>query len=158
MTTLDQKETTQTAKSAAIKLLPMSDLAQRLATKNFAQTWLKHDGREIGEGQMFWMTLLFHIFGVVNVLDCIKFEQQVPYIDGDGKKHTLRLDAVIPATRILIEQKSADRPLHKKSKQSDGSELSPMEQARRYDLARPVSEHARYIVVCNFREFEIYDL
>lgn len=157
MTTLDQEKTTQTAKTAAIELRPMTDVEQRLAAKDFAQTWLKRDGFEIREGQMFWMILLYSVFGVVNVSDCIQFEQQVPYIDSDGKNHPLRLDGVIPATRILIEQKSAGCPLHKKSKQSDGSELSPIEQARRYDLARPVSEHARYIVLCNFREFEIYD-
>ena len=157
MTTLDQEKTTQTAKTAAIELRPMTDVEQRLAAKDFARNWLKRDGFEIREGQMFWMILLYSVFGVVNVSDCIQFEQQVPYIDSDGKNHPLRLDGVIPATRVLIKQTSADCPLHKKSKQSDGSELSPIEQARRYDLARPVSEHARYIVLCNFREFEIYD-
>lgn len=157
MNTVDQEESTQTAKSAALEFRPMTDDEQQQAAKDFAQTWPKYGGREIGEGQMFWITLLYSIFGVINVLKCLKFEPRVPYVNNSGTKHKMRLDVVLPATRVLIKQTSADCPLHERSKQSDGSELSPIEQARRYDLGRPVSEHTRYIVLCNFRMFEIYD-
>ena len=80
MTTLDQEKTTQTAKTAAIELRPMTDVEQRLAAKDFARNWLKRDGYEIREGQMFWMILLYSVFGVINISDCIQFEQQVPYL------------------------------------------------------------------------------
>ena len=73
MNTVDQEESTQTAKSAALEFRPMTDDEQQQAAKDFAQTWPKYGGREIGEGQMFWITLLYSIFGVINVLKSLKF-------------------------------------------------------------------------------------
>ena len=43
-------------------------------------------------------------------------------------------------------------------RQSDGSLLNPFQQARRYVVSLPVSEHPRWIVTCNFSEFLVYDM
>ena len=138
----------------------MTELEQRKAAQAFADKWLQKKGYEKGETHVFWMDLLQNVLGVSQPSEIIKFEVPIQLADpdqGDADKHISFIDAVIPATRVLIEQKSASRDLSKKTKQSDGESLSPFEQARRYDEHLPVSQHARYIVVCNFRRFEIYD-
>ena len=136
----------------------MTELEQRKAAKAFADKWLQKKGYEKGETHAFWLDLLGNVLGVSQPDELIKFEEPIQLSDsGDEEKHTSFIDAVIPSTRVLIEQKSATRDLDKKAKQSDGEYLSPFEQARRYDLHRPLSQHARYIVLCNFKKFEIYD-
>ena len=137
----------------------MTELEQRKAAQAFADKWLHKKGYEKGETHAFWLELLQSVLGVSQPNDIIRFEVPIQLSDlgDDADKHTSFIDAVIPATRVLIEQKSASRDLDKKAKQSDGEYLSPFEQARRYDLHQPVSQHARYIVLCNFRKFEIYD-
>lgn len=64
----------------------------------------------------------------------------------------------LPQSKVLIEQKGQDIDLFKKAKQSDGTELNPFEQARRYNEELPFSEKARWIVTCNFKTFLIYDM
>lgn len=68
------------------------------------------------------------------------------------------IDGYIPSTRTLIEQKSVDVNLDKAVVPSDGQLMTPYEQAKRYSDWLPDSEHARWIVVCNFREFRVYDM
>ena len=68
------------------------------------------------------------------------------------------IDGRIPSTRVLIEQKSIDQDLRAARRQSDGSLLNPFQQARRYVVSLPVSEHPRWIVTCNFAEFLVYDM
>ncbi|MFZ2761936.1 MAG: DNA methyltransferase [Streptococcus infantarius] len=43
-------------------------------------------------------------------------------------------------------------------KQSDGTFLSPFQQAKRYSANLPYSKRPRWIVTCNFNEFYIYDM
>lgn len=43
-------------------------------------------------------------------------------------------------------------------KQSDGSLLTPFQQAKRYAAELPYSKRPRWIVTCNFAEFYIYDM
>ena len=59
---------------------------------------------------------------------------------------------------MLIEQKGADIDLRKGYKQSDGSMLTPFQQARRYAGYLPHNMNPRWIVVCNFKEFHIHDM
>ena len=68
------------------------------------------------------------------------------------------IDGRIPSTKVLIEQKSLGKDLRKGILQSDGSLLNPFQQARRYVVSLPVSEHPRWIVTCNFSEFLVYDM
>ena len=129
----------------------MTDREQRAAAKAFAEFW-KGKGYEKGESQLFWTSLLRDVFGVEKPETIIRFEDKV-MLD-----HTSFIDGIISSTHVLIEQKSADKNLRKAIKQSDGSYLTPFQQAKRYSAELPYSERPRWIVTCNFREFLIYDM
>ena len=72
--------------------------------------------------------------------------------------NTSFIDAYIPSTHVLIEQKSIDKNLRKPIRQSDGSLLSPFQQAKRYSIELPYSDRPRWIVLSNFKEFHIFDM
>ena len=72
--------------------------------------------------------------------------------------HTSFIDVMIPTTRVMIEQKSLGKDLRTPIKQSDGSMLNPFQQAQRYIMGLPLSQHPRWIVTCNFAEFDVYDM
>lgn len=65
---------------------------------------------------------------------------------------------MIPSTHVMIEQKSLGKDLRQAIKQSDGSLLTPFQQAQRYSAALPYSQRPRWIVTCNFAEFDVYDM
>ena len=129
----------------------MTEKEQKTAAKNFADYW-KDKGYEKGESQPFWLSLLREVLGVEKPETIIRFEDKV-MLD-----HTSFIDGIISSTHVLIEQKSADKNLRKAIKQSDGSYLTPFQQAKRYSAELPYSERPRWIVACNFREFLIYDM
>lgn len=129
----------------------MTDAQQKVAAKAFAEYW-KDKGYEKGESQKFWLSLLRDVYGVEHPEQYIEFEEQV-HLD-----HTSFMDGYIPATRVLIEQKSQDKDLNKGIRQSDGSYLSPFQQAKRYITELPVSKHPRWVITCNFSTFYIYDM
>ncbi len=129
----------------------MRDTEQKAAAKKFVEYW-SGKGYEKGESQPFWLELLGNVFGVENPAHYIKFEEQV-HLD-----HTSFIDGFIPATHVLIEQKGAGKDLKKAIKQSDGSLLTPFQQAQRYSAVLPYSQRPRWIVTCNFEEFLIYDM
>lgn len=72
--------------------------------------------------------------------------------------HTSFIDGIIPATHVLIEQKSLGKDLNKPIRQSDGTLLSPFQQAKRYSAELPYSQRPRWIVTCNFSQFYVYDM
>lgn len=119
--------------------------------KKFIEFW-REKGYEKGESQKFWISLLQDVLGVTDVSSYINFEDKV-VID-----NTSFIDAFIPSTKVLIEQKSKDKDLRKGIKQSDGSILTPFQQAKRYSAELPYSSRPRWIVTCNFKEFLIYDM
>jgi len=129
----------------------MTDKQQRNAAREFAEKWAGR-GYEKGESQPFWMQLLSEVYGVEHVADFIKFEDQV-HLD-----HTAFIDGRIRSTEVLIEQKSIEKDLRKPIKQSNGTMLTPYQQAQRYIIGLPRSEHPRWVVVSNFREFLVYDM
>ncbi len=129
----------------------MRDTEQKAAAKKFVEYW-SGKGYEKGESQPFWLELLGNVFGVENPAHYIKFEEQV-HLD-----HTSFIDGFIPATHVLIEQKGTGKDLRKAIKQSDGSLLTPFQQAQRYSAVLPYSQRPRWIVTCNFEEFLIYDM
>lgn len=136
----------------------MNDTEQRAAAKQFAQDW-QGRGDEKQETQTFWLALLQKIFGIEEPEKYISFERRVEVDDPKtGKSTTKFIDGYIPQTRVLIEQKGQDVDLRKGYRQSDGSLLSPYQQARRYGGYLPQSEQPRWIIVCNFREFHIHDM
>ena len=68
------------------------------------------------------------------------------------------IDAYIPTTHVIIEQKSINVSLDKATVQSDGQELTPFGQAKRYSDWLPASQRADWIVTCNFKEIQIHDM
>lgn len=129
----------------------MTAAQQQQAAKNFAAYW-KGKGYEKGESQSFWLSLLRDVYGVEQPEQFITFEEQV-HLD-----HTSFIDGAIPSTKVLIEQKGLGKDLNKPIKQSDGALLTPFEQAKRYILELPVSQHPRWVVTCNFSTFYVYDM
>ena len=129
----------------------MKDVQKYTAAKAFAEYW-EDRGYEKGESQPFWIELLGKVLGVENPTHFITFEEQVK-ID-----NTSFIDGHITATNVLVEQKSRDKDLRKAIKQSDGSLLTPFQQAQRYSIGLPYSQRPRWIVTCNFNEFLIYDM
>ena len=130
----------------------MNETERRKAAKTFAEYW-KDKGYEKGESQPFWLSLLRDVFGVEHPETYVKFEQQAKIDKNNGF-----IDVVIPSTRVMIEQKGAQKDLRKGILQADGSLLTPFQQAKRYIVDLPLSEHPRWIITCNFKEFLIYDM
>lgn len=128
----------------------MSD-SQKVAAAEFAEKW-KGRGYEKGESQPFWLALLRDVCGAQKPEELIEFEDQV-HLD-----HTSFIDGYIPSTKVLIEQKSRGKSLTAGIRQSDGSLLTPFQQAKRYITELPLSRHPRWVVTCNFEEFNIYDM
>ena len=123
-----------------------------VAAKAFSEKW-KDQGYEKGQTQQFWMELLQKVYGVNDPFSFIEFEGQVKNLST-----TSFMDAYIASTKVLIEQKSIKVDLGDAIRQSDGSTLTPFEQAKKYVVDMPVSKHPRWVVTCNFREFRIYDM
>ncbi len=128
----------------------ITDAEQRRGAKAFATEWAGR-GYEKSQTQLFWFGLLRSVLGVPDPEHYIIFEDEV---EVQNKKF---IDARIPKTRILVEQKSLGVDLNAKQRQSDGVWLTPLEQAKRYVSGLRLSEHPRYIVICNFSTFLIYD-
>lgn len=129
----------------------MTDVEQRAAARKFAAQW-NNKGYEKGDSQRFWMALLQDVYGIEHPAEHINFEEQVKL------DKTSFIDCIIPSTHVLIEQKSINRDLKKGIRQSDGSILSPLQQAKRYSIELPYSDRPRWIVLSNFKEFHIYDM
>lgn len=129
----------------------LTHLEQRRAAEEFIKKW-QGIGYEKGDSARFWMSLLNEVYGVEKPADFIRFEDRV-MLD-----HTSFIDGYIPSTHVLIEQKSIDKDLRKGIRQSDGSILSPFQQAKRYSIELPYDDRPRWIVLSNFKEFHIYDM
>ena len=130
----------------------MVEKEQIQAAKEFSEFW-KDKGYEKGQSQTFWLQLLRQVYGIEKPEEFIEFEDQV-HID----KNTGFIDGYIPSTKVLIEQKSIDKDLRKAIKQSDGSLLTPFQQAKKYIAELPVSKHPRWVITCNFKSFLVYDM
>jgi len=132
-------------------LIPMSKLDKKNAAIDFVKLY-QNKGYEKGNCQMFWSVLLHRVFGVKHPEKFIQFEKP-------AKNTTIKfIDAYIPETKVLIEQKSSHINLEKPVKQSDGTLLSAIDQAHFYSDMLDYSEMPRWIIVCNFQEFYIYDM
>ena len=118
----------------------------------FSKAW-EHKGNEKSDTQSFWLALLRNVFGVSNPEEYIKFEKRVK-VDGSTKF----IDAYIPHTLVLIEQKDYGKDLLKEILQSDKTNLTPYQQAKRYSDNLKRSEKPNWIITCNFKEFYIYDM
>ena len=129
----------------------MAVLSQKKAAKEFAAKW-KGRGYEKGESQPFWIELLQKVLQVEDPFSIISFENRVKL------SNTSFIDAYIKPTHVLIEQKSIEKDLRSPIPQSDGTTLTPFQQAKRYASELPYSDRPRWIVICNFQEFHVYDM
>lgn len=127
----------------------MDSFDRREAARQFAEKWENH-GNEKQDTQKFWLDLL-KVFGVEDS-NYIQFEKPVKMETGTGF-----IDAYIPETKVLIEQKSLGIELDVLQKQSSGDMLTPFQQAMRYGYNLRLSEKPRFVVVSNFEKFLIYD-
>lgn len=129
----------------------MNAKEQKKQAKLFVERW-KNKGSERKDSQSFWLDLLQSVYGIENPSSYISFEDKV-MLD-----HTSFIDGYIDETKVLIEQKSKNKGLHSAIKQSDGTFLTPFQQAKRYAADLPYSKRPRWIITCNFREFYVYDM
>ena len=129
----------------------MTEKQQQQAAVKFAEEWAGK-GYEKGESQPFWMALLHNVYGVEHAEKYISFENQVKL------SNTSFIDGYIEETHVLIEQKGLDKDLRKPIRQSDGTTLTPFQQAKRYAAELPYSKRPRWVVVCNFQSFLVYDM
>ena len=135
---------------------PMTQTEQQRAAKKFSQDW-QGKGYEKGESQKFWLDLLCNVFGVQDFTNFVHFENQIKDTFQD-KTITNFIDVYIPATKVMVEQKSSGKDLRKAIRQSDGTLLTPFQQAKKYIAGLPLSQHPRWVVTCNFEEFLVYDM
>lgn len=124
---------------------------QKKQAKAFIKRW-ENRGNERQDSQSFWLDLLQSVYGIEKPTEYITFEDKV-MLD-----HTSFIDGFIDTTKVLIEQKGADRDLNKAIQQSDNTYLTPFQQAKRYSANLPYSKRPRWIVTCNFKEFYVYDM
>lgn len=129
----------------------LTNAEQRKAAREFAKKW-EGIGYEKGDSARFWLSLLNEVYGIERPTDFIRFEDKVKM------DNTSFIDGYIPSTHVLIEQKGIDRDLRKPIRQSDGTLLTPFQQAKRYSAELPYSDRPRWIITCNFKEFYIYDM
>ena len=121
------------------------------AARQFSARWAGK-GNERSDTQAFWIELLGEVFGVERPTDYIRFERDIKL------GHVSFLDAFIPSTHVLIEQKSLGVDLDTPQRQSDGTLLTPFRQAARYNSMLPYSERARWIVISDFARIRVYDM
>ena len=129
----------------------MTEMEQKKAAKAFAEKW-QGRGYEKGETQLFWVELLQTVYGVENPASYMECEVQVQL------ENTSFIDIYLPATKVMIEQKSINKDLSKAIRQSDGTMLTPLQQLKRYAAALGYFKYPRWGITCNFREFYIYDM
>ena len=91
--------------------------------------------------QVFWLTLIRDKFGVINPEDYIEFEKRVEI------EHVKFIDAYVPSTGTIIEQKSPGKNLD-----------DAFTQAKNYHDWLPLSQRGRYIITCDFNTLHIHDM
>jgi len=131
----------------------MNQPVQRKAAKDFIKRWADR-GNEKQDSHSFWLDLLQSVYGIDNPTEYITFEDSV----SNMMDSTSFIDGYIEKTNVLIEQKGQHRDLNKGLRQSDGTYLTPFQQALRYSATLPYSRRPRWIITSNFKEFYIYDM
>ena len=96
---------------------------------------------ERSDTQIFWLTLIRDKFGIICPEDYIVFEKRVEI---DNVKF---IDAYIPSTGIIIEQKSPGKDLN-----------AAFTQAKNYHDWLPLSQRGRYIITSDFNEIHVHDM
>ena len=97
-----------------------------IKAKEFINKWSGR-GNEKQETQQYWNDLIFSVLDAPADM-IIQYEKPVK-INGQTKF----IDGYLPATRVLIEQKTLGIDLMKAELQSDGMKLTPYEQGNEQD-------------------------
>ena len=122
-----------------------------IKAKDFVTKWTGH-GNEKQETQQYWNGIIYDVLGAP-ADTVIQYEKPVK-INGQTKF----IDAYVPETKTLIEQKSLGIDLMKAELQSDGTKLTPYEQGRRYGGYLSYDEQPRWIIDCNFEQMRVHDM
>ena len=129
--------------------------------KDFIQTW-QTQGSEVADKVTYWNTLL-EILGVpkqqIETKTYIEYEKPIKL--RENEKFHGSIDAYIPSTKVLIEQKSNGVDLFKAESRVNGGDtekITPFEQAKRYDNHLGSKEKANFLVLSNFNQIVIYDV
>lgn len=129
--------------------------------QNFVKAW-SNQGHEVADKVTFWNAILRFLGVPQEQIDNHSFIQYEKSIKLKQNEHfTGSIDAYIPSTKVLIEQKSSGVDLSKPEDRPNGGhteKIKPFDQARRYDNHLSANEHANYYVLCNFDQIVIYDI
>lgn len=129
--------------------------------KDFIQTW-QTQGSEVADKVTYWNTLL-EILGIPKqqIENKTYIEYEKPIKLRENEKFHGSIDAYIPSTKVLIEQKSNGVDLFKAESRPNGGDtekITPFEQAKRYDNHLGSKEKANFLVLSNFNQIVIYDV
>lgn len=129
--------------------------------QNFVEAW-SNQGHEIADKVTYWNTILRFLGVPQEQIDNHSFIDYEKTIKLKQNEHfNGSIDAYIPSTHVLIEQKSSGVDLSKPESRPNGGhteKITPFEQARRYDYHLSANERAYYYVLCNFDQIIIYDI
>lgn len=128
---------------------------------DFIKTW-ENAGDEVGDKATFWNKLL-EIIGVpkeeIDNNTYINYEKKIKLRENEN--FFGQMDGYIPSTKVIIEQKSNGIDLFKAEDRPNGlhhEKITPFQQGMRYNNHLSAKEKAYYIVLCNFKQFAIYDI
>lgn len=129
--------------------------------KDFIATW-QTQGSEVADKVTYWNTLL-ELLGVPKqqIENKTYIEYEKPIKLRENEKFHGSIDAYIPSTKVLIEQKSNGVDLFKAESRPNGGDtekITPFEQAKRYDNHLGSKEKANFLVLSNFNQIVIYDV
>ncbi|MBM6973847.1 DNA methyltransferase [Lactobacillus gallinarum] len=129
--------------------------------QNFIKSW-STGAHEVADKVTFWNTIL-RFLGVpqeqIDNRTFIDYEKSIKLKENEHFNGSI--DAYIPSTKVLIEQKTSGVDLSKPEIRPNGGhteKITPFEQARRYDAHLSANEHANFYVLCNFDQIIIYDI
>ena len=129
--------------------------------KDFISTW-QTQGSEVADKVTYWNTLL-ELLGVpkeqIDNKTYIEYEKPIK-LHANEPFHG-SIDAYIPSTRVLIEQKSNGVDLFKPENRPNGNhteKITPFSQAKRYDDHLGSKEKANFLVLSNFSQIVVYDV
>ena len=129
--------------------------------QDFIKSW-STGAHEVADKVTFWNAILKFLGVSQQEIDNRSFIDYEKTIKLKKNEHfDGSIDAYIPSTHVLIEQKSSGVDLSKPENRPNGGHterITPYEQARRYDNHLSANEHAFFYVLCNFNKFVIYDI
>lgn len=118
----------------------------------FASKWA-NKGNENQDTQRFWIDFYQNVLGVEDAVSRLEFEKPV---STDVSAHDGYIDVFIPSAKTLVEQKSLGIDLAKEETRQ-GRKVTPAKQGNAYAQGMPLSQQPRYIIVCNFSDFWVFD-